>query len=583
MSRRSTIVLSSAGLALLAVYGAVAWVNGFFIFSEFDYLRDKAVVLFSFRQAQLASMFWKAALLLPATILLAAALVRSGVRLHLPPLNRAWTILSILMIAAGLLMVLSIATVFRQTEVTDDENAYVFQARTLLLGRTANPPPPAQKSFDNVFLINDGRQWVGKYGLGHPAVVALGLLVGSRYAVTVLISILMIPLVYLIAGRLDWDRRTAIVAAGLIAISPFYYLVSSSLLSHTTAAFALGLVFLLLVIARRRAGQPAGLLAAFAGGLALGLAFNVRPLTAIGYGLPFGLLLVADAIRQRRSALALIAASGGGLAIAIGVTLWYNQGVTGSAFTFPFNYYNAEEAMGFGVYGHTPVMALSNMAVSFIRLNAFLFGFPLSLMFAAIPFAFRLTEGDKLAAGIVGSLSAAYLLYWAPGVSDVGPVYYYEMLVPLVLLSARGVMVSHEWVLRRFPTHAGFVPAFLAVSTVVALLTFVPERLIHVRRLTDEIREPYEAIEAAGLSNALVFVRSIPNKGWVFGYRHPDPSLNENVILCAFADRTSNLAAVDAFPDRDYYVMWYDAQWQRSAVRRVTRADLMALPPRKQQ
>jgi hypothetical protein len=113
---------------------------------------------------------------------------------------------------------------------------------------------------------------------------------------------------------------------------------------------------------------------------------------------------------------------------------------------------------------------------------------------------------------------------------------------------------------------------------VVALLTFVPERLIHVRRLTDQIREPYETIEAAGLSHALVLVRSLPNKGWVFGYRHPHPALNENVILCAFADRTSNLAAVDAFPDRDSYVMWYDTQWQRTLVKRVTRAEMMALP-----
>ncbi len=578
MSRRSTLVLTSAGLALLAMYGAVAWVNGFFIFSEFDYLRDKAVVLFSFRQAQFASMLWKAALLFPATVLLAAALVKSGVRLQLPPLNRSWKILAPLMIAAGLLMVLSISTVFRQTELTDDENTYVFQARTLLLGRTANPPPPVQKSFDNVFLINDTRQWVGKYGLGHPAVIALGLLVGTRYAATVLISVLIILLVYMIARRLEWDRRTAIVAAGLTAISPFFYLVSSTLLSHTTAAFALGLFFLLLLMARQRAGEPAGLLAAFAGGLALGLAFNIRPLTAVGYGFPFGVLLVADAARRTRGTLAVIGASGAGLAIMIGATLWYNQGITGNAWTFPFNYYNAEEALGFGVYGHTPVMALNNLAVSFMRLNAFLFGFPLSLIFAAIPFAFTLTEGDKLAAGIVGSLSAAYLFYWAPGVSDAGPVYYYEMLIPLVLLSARGVMMSHAWVSRRFPVHAGFVPAFLAVSTVVALLTFVPERLIHVRRLTDQIREPYETIEGAGLSHALVLVRSLPNKGWVFGYRHPHPALNENVILCAFADRTSNLAAVDAFPDRDHYVMWYDTQWQRSVIKRVTRADLMALP-----
>ena len=66
--------------------------------------------------------------------------------------------------------------------------------------------------------------------------------------------------------------------------------------------------------------------------------------------------------------------------------------------------------------------------------------------------------------------------------------------------------------------------------------------------------------------------------GLVFGYRHPDPSLSEDVILCAYADRTSNLAVADCFPDREHYVLWYDQQWQRTVVQRVTRAQLMAMP-----
>lgn len=577
-SSRSTIACACGGFALLLIYGAVAWANGFFVFSEFDYLRDKAVILFSFRQPQLASMLWKAALLLPAAGLLAAALAGTGIRLRLPSPERDSRILIPIMIATGILIVLSIAFVFRQTEVTDDENTYLFQARTLLLGRTANPPPPVQKSFDNVFLINDGKQWVGKYGLGHPAAVALGLLTGSRYAVTVFLSVLTILLVYLIARRLDWDRRTAVLAACLTAISPFYYLVSSSLLSHTTASFALALFFVALLTARKHAGTPLGALAAFAAGVALGLAFNVRPLTAVGYSLPFGVLLLFDLLRRRAGTIPLVSVAAGGFALMLGATLWYNQTITGNALVFPFTYYNADEAMGFGVYGHTPVMALNNLAVSFVRLNSFLFGFPVSLMFAAIPFAFKLGDGDRLLAGIVGSLSFAYLFYWAPGVSDLGPVYYYEMLVPLVLLSGRGILLLHRWVAPRFPQRAEYVPAFMVVSTVIALLTFIPERMVHVRKLTDQVREPYEALEAAGISHALVLVRSLPNKGWVFGYRHPDPSLNEDVILCDFADRTSNLGVIDAFPDRESYVMWHDAHWQRTVVKRITRAELMAAP-----
>jgi hypothetical protein len=567
-----------AGLGFLLLYAGVAWANGFFAFTDFDYLRDKAVILFSFRHPQLASMFWKLALVLPATGLFTVALVRSGIRLRLPRPDRDWKVLLPVMTGATVLIALSITLLFRQTEVTDDENTYLFQARTLLLGRVANPPPPVQKSFDNVFLINDGRVWAGKYGVGHPAVVALGLLAGSRYAGTVALSVLTILLIYLIVRTLDGDRPTALLAACLTAASPFFYFVSSTLLSHTTGCFLLSLFFLLVLKSRQ---EPAGVrkpLLALAAGLVLGVAFNVRPLTAIGYGVPFGLLLGMDALRRKPGSRQIVATAAAGFLAVAAATLWYNREITGSAFTLPFSYYNAEEAIGFGVYGHTPMMALNNLAVSAARMNAFLFGFPLSLMFAAVPFAFKTTEGDRLAAGIVGSLAVAYMFYWTAGVSDAGPVYYFEMLAPLVVLSARGAVLLHRAISRWSPDRAGTIPALLAISVATALLTFVPERAVHLKRLTDRIREPYEALESAAPGHAVVLVRSLPNKGWVFGYRHPSPALDENAILCAFEDKTSNLAVADAFPDRQTYVMWYDPRWERTVVRRVTREELMTLP-----
>jgi hypothetical protein len=575
---RSPLLPAIAGLLLLLLYGAVTWVNGFFILTDFDYLRDKAVILFSFRQPHLASMLWKIVLVLPASVLLAIALVRAGIRLRMPSPMHDRSVLLPVMLAALTVIVLCITIVFHGTELTDDENVYLFQARTLLLARTTNPPPPVQASFDDVFLINDGRQWSGKYNLGHPAVIALGLLAGSRYAATVVLSILTIPLVYVIARKLEWKRRTALLAAGLLAISPFFYLVSSSLLSHTTAGFALALFFATLLSARNRAGRLTGIWTGLAAGVALGVAFNVRPLTAVGYALPFGVWLGGDLLSRKSGTLALVGSVAAGFAAVVAATMAHNLAVTGNALVFPFSYYNAEERLGFGVYGHTPVMALNNLAVSFVRLNSFLLGFPLSLAFAAVPIACRMNLGEKLASGVVGSLSVVYLFYWAPGVSDLGPVYYYEMLVPLVLLSASGAFRLHGWVASRFPSHEGFVPVFLATSLALALFTFVPERLTHVKRLADQVREPYETLEAAGPSNALVLVQSVPHKGWVFGYRHPDPSLREDILLCAYADRTSNMAVLDAFPDREAYVMWYDPQWQRTNVKRVTRAELMSMP-----
>ena len=146
---------------------------------------------------------------------------------HLTAINHRRLIIAVLL-SAAVILVCSIQFLFHETEVTDDENTYDFQAQTLLSGRIDNPPPPVRTSFDNVFIINDGYSWIGRYTMGHPAIIAIGMVLGNRYVGIITISILTLLLLYFIGRELYEDRRVALLALCLGAVSPFFYLISSS-------------------------------------------------------------------------------------------------------------------------------------------------------------------------------------------------------------------------------------------------------------------------------------------------------------------------------------------------------------------
>ncbi|HTY57458.1 MAG TPA: hypothetical protein VMF59_01520, partial [Bacteroidota bacterium] len=108
-------------------------------------------------------MFWKLILLLPASILLAIGMARRGFSITVPTAGRERIILGGIVLLVTVILVISTRFIFRETEVTDDENVYDYQARTLLLGRLSNPGVPAVRCFDNQFIVNNDTLREGKY------------------------------------------------------------------------------------------------------------------------------------------------------------------------------------------------------------------------------------------------------------------------------------------------------------------------------------------------------------------------------------------------------------------------------------
>ncbi|HVN48954.1 MAG TPA: glycosyltransferase family 39 protein [Bacteroidota bacterium] len=547
------------GIAFIGLYFAIASLQNYFQLVSLVYGGNVSAYMRWIPTQWMQAQLWKILLLLPATFLLTVAFVRSEIQIPFFHFRVNRKSIAAVLVVVLLLIILSVNFLFHATEITDDELVYDFQAKTLLAGRLVNPPPPVAASFENVFLINDGHVWVGKYTLGHPFIIALGMFLGSRYTITILESLLTLLLVYFIADELYQNKKLAFTALLLGALSPFFYFMSSTRLSHTTEAFCLALFFYLFLRARRTEALSWRFLLLLLAGFSAGYAFNVRSLTALGFLLPFAVVVVVRDIWKSpakgiKDSLPLII----GFATVVAVTLWYNYLVTGNMLDFPFLYYSNVETVGFGTYGHTPMFGIQNFLVLCFRLNAALFGLPISLLFVFL-FSFADKKfGDRLLLGILAGVAGSYYFYYSPGVSDIGPVYYYELIIPLFLLSARGIFYVKD-VLAKHSEHAAkYVTTFFAISFLLAFVTYVPERMMHLARLTNNIREPYGAVQNANIHQALVLIQSYVPTGWVDGFRNPSPKFNDDIIFCQYADSVSNQKVVRYFHDRRPFILKYD-------------------------
>ncbi|MBK7951525.1 MAG: glycosyltransferase family 39 protein [Deltaproteobacteria bacterium] len=243
-----------------------------------------------------------------------------------------------------------------------DEWSYLFQAKTFLLGRFWLPSQNAIPGlFDQIHVLNEGH-FASRYfpgtGLWLAPFVALGISYPGQWLAAGLAAFLIHD-----TGRTLGGPRVGLVAGALVALSPGVAELCNALVAH--APTLLGLALFLAGFARARAtATPAR--ARFGWGLAAGvglaLAMLCRPLTAAAVGLPFGLLLVGEALTSLRVAAQPHAADPGprarsawtraplaarlliatGLPLAAGLTFLaaHDHAITGSVWKTPYGLYN---------------------------------------------------------------------------------------------------------------------------------------------------------------------------------------------------------------------------------------------------
>lgn len=332
-----------------------------------------------------------------------------------------------------------------------DEVLYFFQGRLLEeSGYGWTMPAEDVRFFGIRHTWHDGEQLRSQYPPGWPAIIWLARRAGVEGVLpAVLLAVATIG-TYLV-GRLAHDRTTGALAALLCAtLPPLVVYEGSEYRSHapTMAAMALCGWLLLGGSASRGAGRWARLLLA---GACVGLAFAIRPLTALAVGASLGLwIAIREGWRWRR-----LAATAGlvavGAAPLVAATARYNDITTGSPTTFGYAASNGDvNDFGFGQRG---VVEFDTQGQQALDARRFTVGdaaaelvrrardvallLPAALLVPLVVLARQ--HGARIEPRIVlafGVLPAAYFFYWYPGTR------YILEIVPFLMVGVAALLTT---------------------------------------------------------------------------------------------------------------------------------------------
>ncbi len=445
-----------------------------------------------------------------------------------------------------------------------DEVAYLLQSRYMASGLLSVATFPVPEAFTPEMLLVAGDRSFSIFPPGWPALLALGQFVGAPWLINPLLAAACVLLTRLLVGETH-GAPTARLCVLLLCVSPWLAFMAMSFMAHLAS-----LAFCLLgawATARARRGAPAWAVLA---GAAVGGVSLVRPLEGVIAGLALGLWIVWPVARR----IPLGRAALFGLStVAVGATqLAYNVHLTGDPLLFPVMAWSTElfgpgtNSLGFGpdrgfgwegldpLPGHGPVDVLINADLNASAINVELFGWVSGSLFVLAMFIL-LGPPSRRDMGYVAAalwVIAVQSLYWFSGGPDFGARYWYFVLIPGVLLTARGSLWLRERVAR-----PGLVPAALCALVLASLTTFFPWRAIDKYRGYRQMRPGLERLaREAGFGRDLILIR---------GPMHPD--FHAAVILNPLrADAPGPLYAWDsgddmrarlraAFPDRGIWVL----------------------------
>jgi 4-amino-4-deoxy-L-arabinose transferase-like glycosyltransferase len=451
------------------------------------------------------------------------------------------------------------ALVFERLPHLEDEVAYLFQAKTLALGRLTVPSPEPEEAFWTPFVLDHQGQRFGKYAPGWPAVLALGVLWHAPWLVNPLLAALSLYLVYRL-GQTLYDGATGLLAAVLGLVSPLFLVLGGSYLSHLASLTWL-LLFSLWFFWTAQ-GRHWGY--ALGAGVALGAAFLTRPLTAVAYALPFVLYALAQMLRRQQShwpRYLLVAVTGGALAVLLPAYQW---AVTGDPWLNPYVLWWPYDRLGFGAGigampgGHSPYYAWINLRQDLSRTATDLLGWPaLSWLPLVLGLAFRPRRSrDWALLTPFVCLVVAYLFYWIGSPSRLwGPRYYFEGFGGLWLLGAVGLRKTWAWGRAQQPQLRPALIIALIVITAGSLAVNLPGRMSEAYGFYGITRSQFEPIEEAGLHDALVIVYA---ERWLeYGalLASMSPTLDDDVVYARGSGAEIDALTIAHYPGRDVYYL----------------------------
>lgn len=487
-------------------------------------------------------------------------------------------------LADRIALVLSLITVLVTYYVTEnyfeaiphieDELAYVWQAEAIAEGKLTVPSPPQPERFLVPFVIDHDGLRFGKYPLGWPVLLSIGIRLGIRSFINPLLAGIGVWLTYRL-GKKILGETVGIIAAGLTLVSPFFLMNSGSLLSHSFGLVLSTAFVLSWVDGFGEQTSPRRWLVTLTAGSTLGLLALTRPWTALAVAFPFifhGLFLIWKGDRETRFHVLVV----GGVALGIGaITLLWQYAVTGNPLQNPYTLWWPYDKIGFGPgigrveQGHNLRLAEINTRHSLRAGYSDLFGWVryswIFLPVGLLAIILRRIWRGLLVAAVFPSLVLFYSAYWV-GAWLFGPRYYFEGLFSLTIVSAVGIAWLAGWPSQPGETwrvYSGwkrlrplFVLAVVLILVAGNILFYAPIRLQGMRGLYGMDRAdltPFITEQAQEFAPALIVVHA---KRWMeYGVllELQTPSLDSPFIFIFGGGERTVRQLAEEFPERKIF------------------------------
>jgi hypothetical protein len=455
-------------------------------------------------------------------------------------------------------------SIFEGLPHTPDSVTYLLQAGWMLGGSLWGEVSPIQEYLTVPFTYVDGSRWLGHYPPAWPALLAVGLAAGAPWLVAPLLGGVFVLLLYLV-GREMAGPAVGLMAAALAVISPVARVIFGSMMSHGAAATLIVAALWSVLVARRMKSWPA----AVGAGIALGLAFGIRPLSAVAIALPIGALLVLDlepTVLRRSAQRRLLGFTVGGC-VGAAPALVANSIITGSALAFPYSLY------GKGMYLTENIpFGLRNLDVLLASTGASLYGWgwemvhgpivgAVALAFSLVPFLMRRRRSyDLLLGAMVVCVLVLHLGTRGHGLHGFGPRYYFEVFACLFLLTARGFQElgrmggTGQLVERRIPAAAAGLLFFALCMPAGAIL---PRRLELYRGYNGVDGTLEKQVVSAELEKALILLPPDNWRGWAMAARLMDPDPDADLVFVQAEPDDPGIQSIAG--DRAIY-LWRDSR-----------------------
>lgn len=444
--------------------------------------------------------------------------------------------------------------------VSTDEFAYYFQGDLLKSFRlyADEPEHPEFYQCENI-VFKDGK-WYGKYTIGFPLFLAIGLLIRFPWIVNPLVSIATLAFIFLLT-RLLFNEKSAYLSIFIAIFSPFFFFNGSAAFQpHILLAFALlgSAYFYFRTIGDFKIQYPI-LTAIF-----FTLGTLIRPVDSAIWGVSFFILSIYFLITRKdrrmllkRFIIILIASVAG-----VCVILSINRAQTGDYLKFAFHSYQGREVWGMSSYGHNIFKGTWNIAYSLTRMMAW--SIPLFLEFALLSFLCK-SRKSSIFLWLMFLLFIVFFFGWyALGHFEYGPRYLFAGFVFLIPASAAGL----SWLFDLFneklrsnitpPFSYVFVMSAFSITCVFPLFFPVFREQVHENTRV-KFFNTTERMQRESGKKIVVFVANADDNKVNSATRNLSPMKSNRVVYMLFLEPEKDWNVIkEKYPDRIPYIAFFD-------------------------